>query len=274
MNTYSQSSLQDYEDCHLRHHLKYTVRLAWPAVVAEPHQRFEETTRRGADFHHLIHQHFLGIPAPTIERSVNDPDLKGWWDAYLASDYAYGVVGAGGDVYPEITLQTTLDNARLIAKFDLLVITPEHVLIVDWKTAEKYPSRDYLLNRWQTRLYPYIVARAIEPFAGREVPFEQIQMVYWLANFPNQPITFHHSAERHAETERQLQAIISDIESQDLTHIQKTDDTRQCAYCVYRSYCERGIRGGDWEGLGDVESFNSLEDPIEIDFSNIEDEIF
>lgn len=273
MNVYSQSSLQDYEDCHLRHHLKYTVRLAWPAVVAEPLQHFEATTRRGADFHHLTHQHYLGIPAHVIQRSINDADLQRWWDAYLQSDYAFGAVD--GVCHPEITLQTTLDNARLIAKFDLLIITPEKVLIVDWKTAEKHPSRDHLLNRWQTRLYPYIVAQAIEPFANRPVTPEQIQMVYWFANFPHQPITFDHTATRHAETENQLQAIISDIEAQDLNAVQKTANVHHCTYCVYRSYCERGISGGDWEGLGDVEDQIVFADfDLDIDPASIEDQIF
>lgn len=272
MNVYSQSSLQDYEDCHLRHHLKHTVRLAWPAVVAEPLQRFEDTARRGADFHHLIHQHFLGIPAPIIERSIRDHDLKRWWEAYLASDYAYGVID--GDCHPEMTLQTTLDDARVIAKYDLLIVTPEQVTIVDWKTAEKHPARDQLLKRWQTRLYPYIVAEAISDLAGRVVPPEQIKMVYWFANFPDQPITFDHSAERHAETERQLAAIISDIEAQDLNHIEKTPNIRQCTYCVYRSYCERGIGGGDWEDLGDLDDLLTVEADFMLDPASIEDEVF
>lgn len=271
MNVYSQSSLQDYEDCHLRHHLKYTVRLAWPAVVAEPLQHFEATTQRGADFHHLIHQHYLGVPPVVIERSINDEAVRRWWDAYLQSDYAYHQIEA--DVYPEMTLQTTLNDARLIAKFDLLIITPEQVLIVDWKTAEKHPTRDHILNRWQTRLYPYIVTEAISELAGREVTPEQVMMVYWFANFPNQPIMISHSSERHSETHQQLQAIISDIESQDLNHIEKTPHLHHCTYCVYRSYCERGITGGDWDGLSDVEDMLTF-DEIEIDPASIEDEIF
>jgi hypothetical protein len=45
-------------------------------------------------------------------------------------------------VYPEIMLQASLDGANFLAKLDLLAVQPgERLVIVDWKTGLKKPSR-------------------------------------------------------------------------------------------------------------------------------------
>ncbi|MGB8252846.1 MAG: hypothetical protein WCF08_06495, partial [Anaerolineaceae bacterium] len=44
-----------------------------------------------------------------------------------------------------------------------------------------------------------------------------------------------------------------------------TSDERQCRYCVYRSYCERGVAAGQADDLDD-DAFSDS-DPDAFDFS-------
>ncbi len=143
----------------------------------------------------------------------------------------------------------------MVAKFDLLIITPERVLIIDWKTAERPPSRDQLLTRWQTKLYPYVVVQASAELTGEEIPPERVQMVYWFANAPHNPVTFTYSADQHATTHAELNALLPGIASQ--ATFDKTLEERRCNYCVYRSLCERGVQAGDMDALPDADDFNA-----------------
>ena len=53
---FSQGSLQDYADCPRRFQLGYILRLAWPAVEAEPVLESERRQLQGQAFHlSLIH---------------------------------------------------------------------------------------------------------------------------------------------------------------------------------------------------------------------------
>ena len=58
---FSQASLQDYVECRRRFQLRYLVKLAWPAVEAEPVLENERQIQIGGQFHRLIQQYLVGI---------------------------------------------------------------------------------------------------------------------------------------------------------------------------------------------------------------------
>lgn len=234
---YSQSSLQDYVDCARRFELRYMQRLRWPAVQSEPLMEHEALMQRGVDFHRMVQQHVVGIPAEVIGRAAMDDDLRRWWQAYLNSEYAHVP-----DRRAEVTLQVPLAGSRLVAQYDLLV---RQGVIVDWKTATRRTPREILADRLQTLVYPYVLVEA-----GGYTP-EQVTMVYWFANFPDEPERFTYDTDQHRQAGARLQALITEIDERQVFDL--TTDTRRCDFCVYRSYCERGIAAGQMDADGEIE---------------------
>ncbi|MEM9265581.1 MAG: PD-(D/E)XK nuclease family protein, partial [Cyanobacteria bacterium P01_F01_bin.13] len=57
--------------------------------------------------------------------------------------------------------------------YDLLILTDDSGLIVDWKTYLKPPLRERLAHDWQTRLYLYVLTETSGLAA------DQLTMVYW-----------------------------------------------------------------------------------------------
>jgi hypothetical protein len=125
-----------------------------------------------------------------------------------------------------------------------------------------------LASRLQTRLYPYILARAgAQLNDGRSFPPEQIEMIYWFAEHPGQPERFAYGPQAFQEDEAFLSDLIGTIGRLGAGDFPLTSDLRRCAYCIYRSLCERGVRAGDLEeaeGEVDVEEFG-----LGVDFEQI-----
>ena len=239
---FSQSSLQDYVDCQRRFQLRYLTRQAWPAVEVEPIFDKENFLRQGAIFHRMAQQHILGLPAERVLAANADPELHRWWGNFIDS----GLDGLPETRYPEKLLSILLAGEPLIAKYDLIAVEPGgRAIIVDWKTSRKKPPRSWLANRLQTRIYRYLMVRAGASLNGGE-PFapEQIEMVYWFTNFPDQAETFAYDGAMVAEDEAFLADLISTIVAQDDDTFPLSADERRCRFCQYRSLCARGSHPG------------------------------
>ena len=76
LTTLSQSSLQDYNDCPRRFELRYLQRLAYPAIETEPALENEKHQREGEQFHRLVQQYFIGIPAEQVGKLANTENLQ------------------------------------------------------------------------------------------------------------------------------------------------------------------------------------------------------
>ena len=63
---FSQNNLQDFVDCARRFELRHLLKLAWPAPQTEPVLQAEQDMLLGNQFHHLIHQHQIGLAAETL----------------------------------------------------------------------------------------------------------------------------------------------------------------------------------------------------------------
>jgi len=248
---FSQASLQDFVDCPRRFHLRYVLRVAWPAVAAEPVEAYERHQLLGLTFHRMVQQHLVGIPEMRLAPLAADPDLERWWRNYCV----YRPAEMLPDVtrYPEVTLTAALAERRLLAKYDLIVVQPgSRAVIFDWKTSPKRSKPATLKARLQTRVYRYLLTRAGAHLnAGQPFDPAQIEMIYWFAEHPEAPVRLPYDAAHYHDDAGYLAGLIEQILSLDEDAFTPTDDERRCAYCPYRSYCDRGVQAG---ALGDDEA--------------------
>ena len=267
----SQGSLQDFVECRRRFELRYLRHLAWPALQSEPALEFERFVQQGERFHRMLQQQLLGVPEERLSAMAQDPDLRRWWDNYLrfyANPEGLGALAQGGRQV-ETTLSAPLGDCRLVAKYDLIVFTRgPRALIYDWKTARKRPRRERLAERLQTRVYPYLLVQAGAALNGGE-PFEpeQVEMVYWFAEFPDQPERFPYSQAAFNTDQAYLGELVDTI--QGMSQFPLTSDEKRCAFCTNRSLCERGVRAGGMEAMEEAEPGEELE--LSLDFDQIQE---
>ena len=241
---YSQASLQDFSECQRRFYYRYLRQLSWPAAEAEPVLEMEALRQAGEDFHRLVYQFLTGVPVGQIEnQAFVSGEIKTWWANFLELGISPGTPG----LFPETRLAVQVDGLKLIAKFDLIQIDGEgQVTIFDWKTTRGQPSRESLAARWQTIVYPYVLAGAGATLTGsKPVNPENIRMVYWFANFPDRPVEFSYSNERMDADREAIQSLLGEIQARtDIEDFPLTPDVSRCRFCVYRSLCNRGESAG------------------------------
>jgi CRISPR/Cas system-associated exonuclease Cas4 (RecB family) len=275
LNIVSQSSLQDYVDCARRFKLRHLDRLSYPAIETEPTLENEKHLQEGEYFHRLVQQHLIGIPADQIAKLANTPTLQRWWENFLAAPdlrglntlrYDSGVLREDlGGLYPEVTLSAPLGNYRLLAKYDLIAIENDKAVIYDWKTYRKRPRSEWLSARMQTRIYRALLVRAGAHLNnGKPFEPEQIEMIYWFADFPGEPARFPYTPAQFKRDWDMLTKLAEEIAS--ASDYPLTDDRQKCAYCTYRSYCERGIRAGD---MDQAEAEMEAESLFDVNFEQI-----
>ena len=258
---FSQRSLQDYVDCPRRFQYRYVLRVAWPALQAESPQECERLMRLGASFHRLVHQHVLGLPPERLLATVIDDDLRRWWNNYLA----WPLPDLPASRYPEVVLNGAVGDHQLVAKLDLVAVSPgRRAVIVDWKTSRRRPRREWLAGRLQTRVYPYLMVRAgADLNGGQALDPGQVEMAYWFANFPSDPECFPYDAAQYRADEAYLKSLIEEIRGRGDEDFPLTAQRRHCATCVYRSLCQRGLRAG---ALDEVEDEPGLGDDLDVGF--------
>ncbi len=261
ISTLSQSSLQDYTDCPRRFQLRYLERLTYPAIESEPAMENEKHQQAGEYFHRLVQQSLLGLPDEKLKRLANTPDLSRWWDNFNAHQPALD----GYTIYPELTLSAPLGNFRLVAKYDLVAIKDGKALIYDWKTYRKQPRPEWLAARLQTRVYRALLAQAGSQMnGGMPIGPEEIEMVYWFADFPTEPTSFSYNAAQFKRDWEALSKLAEEITS--VSDYPLTDDRQKCVFCPYRSYCGRGVHAGDLE---DAEAQMEAESLFDVNFEQI-----
>jgi CRISPR/Cas system-associated exonuclease Cas4 (RecB family) len=260
----SQSSLQDYVDCPRRFQLRYVERLSYPAIESEPTLENERHQQEGEYFHRLVQQYLIGIPAEQIAKLANTANLQRWWENFIVDQDLQTFKELGG-LLPEATLSAPFSNYRLLAKYDLIAIENGKATIYDWKTYRKRPRNEFLSARMQTRVY-----RALLVYAGAHLnngqPFkpEQVEMVYWFADFPNEPARFTYTSAQYKRDWDTLVKLADEIHN--ASSYPLTDDRTKCSYCPYRSYCDRGVRAGD---LDQAEAETEAEELFDVNFEQI-----
>jgi len=245
---YSQSSLQDFEDCPRRFQLRYVRRISWPAIVMEPALENERIIQLGIKFHQLVHRHLLGVPEKSLTEAIHDEQLAIWWGNYLQHGSVQNLSGSAQprEIYPEISLSAPLDAHRLVAKYDLIIAMEDgRFIIVDWKTSNKRSHPDWLFGRMQTRVYPYLLIRAGKDL-NNDLPIqpENVEMLYWFSEHPRKLVRFNLTRSQYEDDEIFLIDRIAKINQSAPDDFPLTDNIKLCSYCVYRSLCKRGVQAG------------------------------
>jgi CRISPR/Cas system-associated exonuclease Cas4 (RecB family) len=240
---FSQGSLQDYVDCKRRFQLRFVLMQPWPALVAEPAEEAERHLQRGTSFHRLAHQLALGLDHAQLSATIHDPTLARWWQTFL--DHAPANL-PGTLRRAETVLAAPLEGQRLVAKYDLLAVEPcLRAVVLDWKTSLRRPPRTVLEHRLQTRVYRYLAVEAGSGYNCGENPLpDQVEMVYWYAEFDGAMECFPYSAEQYAADQGFLAGLIGEITTRTEEIWPLADDAGQCRFCKYRSLCDRGAKPG------------------------------
>ncbi len=266
---YSQSSLQDYVNCPYRFYLRHIQGLQWPALQTDDALLMEEHMLSGARFHRLIQQYFLGLPLERLNNIAEadpNPDLSVWWRNFhqkLSQTIS-------STRFPEVKLISSITGTRLMAKFDLVSVSSDHLTIYDWKTSQKPTTKTRLKARLQSRVYPYLLAKEYAALAkANEYKPEDISMIYWQANFPDDPQVIEYSQSAFDADKLYLTQLIEEINSKSEQNFIKTGNFKHCKFCNYRSLCEKGIQAGNFSELdpgfedSDLHEFNIDIDQID-----------
>jgi CRISPR/Cas system-associated exonuclease Cas4 (RecB family) len=242
---FSQSSLQDYDDCPRRFQLRYLERLAWPALESEPTIEYERRQQAGQVFHRMAQQALVGIPLERLEKLAEGPELTRWWQNFSAE---FANITRAARLYPELTLSAPLGGQRLTAKFDLVAVSGSQAVIYDWKTYHRRPRNEDLALRWQTRVYRWLLTEAGKELNdGQGFKPEDVEMVYWFTEFPDQAARFRYNSGQFERDRAGLEKMIAEItQAREYPKAEETQAEKACRFCPYRSYCARGDIAGDW----------------------------
>jgi hypothetical protein len=124
------------------------------------------------------------------------------------------------------------------------------VVIMDWKTSARRAEPEQLRTRLQSIVYPYVLVEASHTLPFGPVRPEQVEMRYWFAAAPDNPVILRYDGYQHDRNRDHLQTMLADLLSRNgEEEFPKVPDTpanrkRFCNYCIYRSRCERGSRPG------------------------------
>ena len=231
----SQSSLVAYATCRRRFWLRYAEQLDWPAPATNEGAR-EEARRQGLRFHRLVQQCALDLDvAPLVARS--GPALQRWWKNYRQ----HPPPAPKGTVHSEIELAAPLGTRGLTATFDRLVAGDEgRWLIIDWKTGQQAPDRAQLAASWQTTVYPFVLVEGGRALSGAPIQPDQVTLLYWFAEHPQQPVRFDYDADAHAAARQRLTTALDDLHPRRTAKdFPKTDDHAACRRCTFCAYCQR-----------------------------------
>jgi len=244
---FSQSNLEDYEQCRRLFWLRYVRELDWPAPVTVQADMWEAALWRGQLFHQLVLQDALGLEVSSTVQGSDDPLLQEWWRNYLLHPPEI----PQGQAFSEVELSVPLAAYRLVAKFDQIVFADdERVVILDWKTGRKRPDPDELYASWQSIVYRYVLVEGGDClYRGMPIAPEKVSLLYWHAGYPHLLKPIGYSQAERDEARQRLEAIADEISSlKDEADFNKTEDEALCRRCEYRSFCGRGRAAGDeWE---------------------------
>jgi hypothetical protein len=268
---YSAHSLQAYVDCPRQFELNYLDQLKWPAVEQEPLLESERHMADGRRFHEMVHRDTLGLTIVTPTEAGSE-DVARWWENYLAQRPAR----SPGRRFAEKRLVGSVMGQTLVAMCDLVVMDEDSeggrckARIYDWKTWRRRHSREWLLSRLQTRVYPYLL---VQSGAALKVDLEpdDVEMVYWYAEYPEDGgERFAYSEMQYAEDESYLSGLIEEITGRQSEGFELTTDERRCTYCVYRSFCGRGDVAGQADDGEDESGTIEASNPLMADLDDYE----
>ncbi|MDA8234776.1 MAG: PD-(D/E)XK nuclease family protein [Clostridia bacterium] len=256
---FSQLALKTYQSCPLRFRRRYLEGLFWPGNWAGDKKQ-REAIEGGRLFHLLAQRYYTQGEVPAGQL-VPEPVA-----AWLGNLVSFRPFNGENRFYPEHELRLNDRGIRLLAKYDLLMVTPDgRAVIYDWKTNGSRPTAAFWRKDFQTRVYLYLLCRAGGAYSpkGGFTP-EDISMVYWNPNHPGAIEPLAYSEKQLLADEKLFRETIEKLEGLDFEDFGPTPDQRQCRFCEYAPIChgERAMElemveedldiDLDWESIGEI----------------------
>jgi hypothetical protein len=259
--SFNQQNLEDFVNCRRLFQLRHIQKQEWPSLESEPVREHEALMHLGEQFHMLVYQQGIGIPREQLTSSITNPILAGWWQRFLEAE----IDKIEGTRQFEKMISIPFEGYRLMAKYDLVIHAPDgQFLIYDWKTSQHEPQRKWLQGRMQTKVYPFVLATKTDPPVADPA---NISMTYWYPVFPDAAVQFTYSAEMLKSDNAILSGLIHEIEALSPDEFTRTEKTKLCEFCRYRSLCDRGSKAGDAHQQDDTEYLDAS--AFDIDFGNL-----
>jgi hypothetical protein len=212
----------------------------------------------------MAQQFFMGLPEEKISLLASTENLRRWWGNFIA----HGPKLSKARLFPEFLQGSQISAHRIVAKYDLVLVDPDGSLaIYDWKTYRNRPRRGWMADRVQTQVYLSLLHRTRDEFGKTtQTAPGALKMIYWYAEFPDQPEEFSEHDFDLSQSWSGLEQLVNEINARQ--SFPMTEEERRCSWCVYRSFCERGSIAGDGKVLEDIQTFEdfNLDQIQEIEF--------
>ncbi|MEI2579891.1 hypothetical protein [Scytonema sp. PRP1] len=140
----------------------------------------------GEQFHLLMQQLMMGLPIEPFLAAY--PEMADWVSKLQL------IINIPSDSKKcNITLHKLINEHLLIAKYDLVIVNVEKIVIVDWTTERHILQPEILENSWKTQLRLFLLTET------QEITPDNISIIYYFVNGDDYPTIyqFNYSQEKH-----------------------------------------------------------------------------
>lgn len=227
---FSQNSINTYRSCPLKFKFKYVDKLNWKQDD-EGSRDYYENLKLGSDFHLICERYFSNIP--TGIEFLNNEEFNIWLEKIkrlipIKDDKLY---------LPEYEVRYSLNNFKIQAKFDLVVVDKDSISIWDWKTENRKIEYKDVENRIQTLVYLFLASETIGKIYNLDIDYENIKLSYYQPEYYNEPITIKHSNEKHNINKKQLENYIGNILNTNYDEEKNIKNIKHCKFCEFNKLC-------------------------------------
>lgn len=227
---FSQNSINTYRSCPLKFKFKYVDKLNWKQDD-EGSRDYYENLKLGSDFHLICERYFSNIP--TGIEFLNNEEFNIWLEKIkrlipIKDDKLY---------LPEYEVRYSLNNFKIQAKFDLVVVDKDSISIWDWKTENRKIEYKDVENRIQTLVYLFLASETIGKIYNLDIDYENIKLSYYQPKYYNEPITITYSNEKHNINKKQLENYIENILNTNYNEEKNIKNIKHCKFCEFNKLC-------------------------------------
>ncbi|MEO0539355.1 MAG: PD-(D/E)XK nuclease family protein [Cyanobacteria bacterium P01_A01_bin.105] len=178
-------------------------------VSPPPDPDLQASATWGNQFHLLMQQQALSLPI-TVMEPVDEAMTTCLRQLRQVSPELFEAP-PGWQHHSETQRTLAFNGYLLTVIYDLLRLGAAQAQIVDWKTYQQTPKREWIENDWQTRLYLFVLAET----SG--LPPDQLSMTYWFVRGKNadspapERHRFGYSLVQHEQTRTDLQRLTAGL---------------------------------------------------------------
>lgn len=227
---YSQNSINTYKSCPLKFKFKYINKLNWKQDD-ESSRDYYDNLKLGTDFHLVCERYFSNIP--TGIEHIKNGEFNIWLEKIkrlipIKDDKLY---------FPEYEVRYSLNNFKIQAKFDLVIIDENSISIWDWKTENRKIEYKDVENRMQTLVYLFLGSETINKMHNLNIDYKNITLNYYQPEYYNEPITIKYGDEKHDRARKQIENYIGNIVSTNYDEEDNIKNIKHCKFCEFNKLC-------------------------------------